>query len=302
MKFTIACLGAVALSLFTVGTVAQVSEAQSEKVLEACEKGRSKIPAGKLPSEVSIDECPVGDRAIVDNGVEAVLPESGEGVYAEVLTTDGSQELVLARRDDGTIELNKVGDEVEKSAAEEAETTFYSAGSGTNSCRDRAYDLTSWKVYDRIAYRYNYRSTPSYLNRRETGRTIRRAGINVIKNQNPCGIEDRVEAGLTFQGGTRRTAGVRPDGSCATSDGRSVVSFGGLSGSSLAVTCTYFTLMDGYDRVNSSDIKIDRSNSRWTTSPRSRSCRRAFDVESAVTHEFGHTFGLGHVGERRHPN
>jgi hypothetical protein len=157
-------------------------------------------------------------------------------------------------------------------------------------------------VYDQLAYRYNYRTTPRYLNRRSTGRAIRRAGVNVANNQNSCRIGDRVEARLTFQGGTRQTADIKANGRCTTSDGNSVVSFGRLGRGPLAVTCTYFTIRNGYNSVNSSDVKIDRSNSKWTTSPRSRSCKRAYDVESVMTHEFGHTFGLGHVGEGRHPN
>ncbi len=33
-----------------------------------------------------------------------------------------------------------------------------------------------------------------------------------------------------------------------------------------------------------------------------RSCRGLQDVESTVTHERGHTFGLGDVSESSHPN
>lgn len=303
MRSTIVLMAAFVTAFFAAGTVNQISEARTQtQTLKACQKAQDKISAEKLPSEVSLDKCPVGDRPIVDNGVEATLPEAGEGVYAEVLTSEGSQELVVTRRDDGTVELNKVGDEAEASAAEKAEAVFYGAGRGPDPCRDRAYNLTRWKVYDRIAYRYNYRSTPRYLSRKGTGRAIRRAGANVVKNRNSCGIGDRVEAGLAFKGGTRRGADIRTNGRCTRSDAVSVVSFGRLNGSPLAVTCTYFTLRNGYDRVTSSDIKIDRSNSRWTTRPRARSCKRAFDIESAVTHEFGHSFGLGHVGERRYPN
>ncbi|MGB3632479.1 MAG: matrixin family metalloprotease [Rubrobacteraceae bacterium] len=278
-----------------------MAQAENSKVLEACKNGKDQVSAENLPPEVSLEECPVEDRAIVDNGVEAVLPDAGEGVYAEVLTAKGSQELVVARRDDGTVELNKVGDDVEESSSDDAESTFYGAESGPNPCRDRAYTLSRWKVYDRIAYRYNYRTTPRNLNRRAAGRAVRGAGANIVNNRNSCRIGDRVESGLAFQGGTRRTADVGSTGRCTRSDGRSVVSFGRL-GDYLAVTCTFFTLRNGYDEVTSSDVRIDRSNVRWTTRPRARSCRRAYDVESVITHEFGHTFGLDHVSETRHPN
>ncbi|CAN5593880.1 hypothetical protein BH24ACT22_BH24ACT22_07030 [soil metagenome] len=303
MKSTITFATALVLAFLLVGTTAGVSMAQAEdpKVLEACKDGKESVSAEKLPSEVSLEECPVDDRAIVDNGVEAVLPDAGEGVYAEVLTAEGSQELVLARRNDGTVELNKVGDDVEESSSDDAESTLYGAESGPNPCRSRAYNLTRWKVYDRVAYRYNYRTTPRSLKRRATGRAIRRAGANIVNNRNSCRIGDRVDSRIAFQGGTRRAADVSSTGRCTRNDGSSVVSFGGLRGP-LAVTCIFFTLRGGYDEVTSSDIRIDRSNTKWTTKPRARSCRRAYDVESVMTHEFGHTFGLNHVSERRHPN
>lgn len=291
------------MAFLIVMTAPGISEAQpgAKKILEACAKGSDKIPAGELPSQIDLEECPVGDRQIVDDGVEVVLPEPGEGIHAEVLFAEGAQELVVSREKGGEVELSKVGDDTEAQSSGDAATASYAA-SGPNECRDRAYNLTRWKLYRGITYRYNYRSTPRYLNRRAVGREIRIGGTNIARTRNTCRMGDRVDIGIGFRGGTRRVANVARDGSCRRSDGRNVVSFGDIKGRALAVTCTYFRLTSGYDRVTASDLKLDRTDIRWTTRPGARSCRREFDIRSVVTHERGHTFGMGHVSERRHGN
>jgi hypothetical protein len=72
-----------------------------------------------------------------------------------------------------------------------------------------------------------------------------------------------------------------------------------LPRSALAVTCTYYSGNPGYERVHWSDIKINKTSYDWTTRPGSR-CKGKYDLESTVTHERGHTFGLGHVSESSH--
>jgi hypothetical protein len=47
---------------------------------------------------------------------------------------------------------------------------------------------------------------------------------------------------------------------------------------------------------------LNKTYRRWTTDPNARSCRGSYDLQSTVTHERGHTFGLGHVSESSHGN
>jgi len=68
------------------------------------------------------------------------------------------------------------------------------------------------------------------------------------------------------------------------------------------VTCNWGIARPGYDDTVASDIKINKQGVRWTTSPRSGSCRGMWDLEGVMTHERGHTFGLGHVSETGHGN
>ncbi|MFL6031602.1 MAG: hypothetical protein ACJ73Y_02380 [Rubrobacteraceae bacterium] len=93
-----------------------------------------------------------------------------------------------------------------------------------------------------------------------------------------------------------------PRGGCTGNDRKTVVSFGRLPESALAVTCTAWSVEPGYDRVHWSDIMINKTNFNWTIRPEARSCKGKYDLASTVTHERGHTFGLGHVSESQHRN
>ena len=77
-----------------------------------------------------------------------------------------------------------------------------------------------------------------------------------------------------------------------------MVAFGELPSGILAVTCNWD---ENYNTI-ASDIKVNKQGVRWTTSPSSRSCRGMYDLEGVMTHERGHTFGMGHVSETGHGN
>ena len=87
-------------------------------MLEACEPERQEIRAAGLSGAVGPGKCPVEGRPIVDGVVESVVPPPGRGVYAEVLTTSGAQELEVTRLRDGTMELGHVGDDSAPAAEE----------------------------------------------------------------------------------------------------------------------------------------------------------------------------------------
>ena len=81
-----------------------------------------------------------------------------------------------------------------------------------------------------------------------------------------------------------------------------VVSFGTLPQGTLAQTCTIYEIDDHSNRTKWSDILLNKASFNWTTNPGARSCRSRYDLESVVTHERGHTFGLDHVSEVSHRN
>ena len=55
-------------------------------------------------------------------GVESVVPEPGECIYAEALKTAGAQEIEVECFPDGTIELQHVGDDSGDASASDLAT------------------------------------------------------------------------------------------------------------------------------------------------------------------------------------
>ncbi len=289
---------ALALAVLAVAVIARSPTAQTDpKVYEACRPDRDKIPAPELPETVEMENCPIRERVITDHGAGTVLPDPGEGVYTEVLTTTGAQELEVTHYQDGTVEFEHVGnDSDDETVNAPALSRKLVARSSPGECADPAFNSLGYRVSESLSYRFNRSTTPRNLRPAETIKAIRRGGANVTGTDNSCHLGDRVPVGFAYAGKTARHASF-DSGACRTSDGISVVSFGSLQ-RALAATCTYWSS----GSVGSSDVKIDKSGTRWTTNPNSRDCRNAFDLEGVMTHERGHTFGLGHVPEDSHRN
>ncbi len=289
---------AIALFAIALATTTRTPAAQtSEGTYEACRSGEETISAPALPETIELGRCPVGERVIRDNGIGTVLPAPGQSIYVEAYTTTGSQELEVTRYEDGTLELEHVGDETE---AAQREPEFGVEG-GPAPCADDHYNNLDRKVYADLKWYFNPRTIPGELSRKGAKRAIQRGTANVTGVHDSCGIPDRVPYRMVYQGATRARAQLDAGGNCSGNDTDTVVSFGTLPQSAMAVTCT-ITHDEGShdDRVKWSDIKLNKAHFNWTT--RSRSCKGRYDVESTITHERGHTFGLAHVSESDHGN
>jgi hypothetical protein len=154
-------------------------------------------------------------------------------------------------------------------------------------CNDKAFTLEGGRW--RSAYQWSFRvgSTPAGLDRAAAAGAIRRGVDNIVNANNDCGRADRVSARARYLGTTTR----KP--SCNISDGYNVVGFRKLPAGTAARACWWYI----GNRIVEGDIQFN-SNERWATSL--AGCRNQLMLEAVMTHEAGHIFGLGHVGERRH--
>ncbi len=290
---------ALALACAAVAMFAGALMAQSgPEVYGACAPEKQKIRAGALPEVVDEDRCPVEGRLIVDGGIGAVVPEPGMTITADATLTDGHQHLTVSNPRGDEISLDGVGPEPRSEASSELNTR----ASGPSPCQDGYYDSRGYKVYNYNRWYANVGSIPDYLSKSGAVAAMKRGGANIFKVQDSCGVPDRVKGEMRYQGGTSRSVDINGNGSCNANDGKSVVGFGDLPDGTLAYACVAsWVVKDAPDRVASSDIRLNKEDYGWTTRVRS-SCSGRYDVESSVTHERGHTFGLGEASEGSHGN
>jgi hypothetical protein len=291
---------ALVLATLAAGTISRAPTSQpNPEIYEACRPDRSTIPAPDLPETVNVENCPVGEREITDNGVGTVLPTLGESIYVDALTVAGPQQLEVTRHLDGTLELEHVGDE---SDGTQDEPEISAAASSPGECSDRTYNDADRRVIETHPWYINRSTTPRELAQKTAIRALKSGGANITQTRSNCRhLGDRVPEKLSYQGKTASHAQIDASRHCNGNDGKTVVSFGILPRGTLAVTCIISAVNHSGDNpVKTSDTKFNKTHFNWTVRPNSRSCRGRYDLEGIMTHERGHTFGLDHVLESSH--
>jgi hypothetical protein len=169
------------------------------------------------------------------------------------------------------------------------------ARSAPDACNDSAYSLLGGKWKQTLNWRYQSSSTPAALNGANVLKIIKRSFNNITGARNDCGLADTVSATAHYLGTTSATPNVSKRGRCSPSDGMNVVGFGRLANGILAVTCIRY---GNNNSITEADIRIN-SNYDWAL--KLGVCHFWQELlEPTVTHEIGHMFGLGHVGEKKH--
>lgn len=288
------------------GLAASALQAQSpQELYEACAKSKNTIQAQDLPRVVDQSKCPIDGRVISDAGVRTELPEPGTGIFAEAVYPEGAQVVTVENPEGGTFTIKEAGsEETDVGHGSESLKTYSLQASSTEptGCASpTAYSHFGFRVYGKLHWKFNAASTPAELSKDEVEGELRRAGTNIGKVWDSCDIPDGVKPGLRYEGRTSAGTGIGSDGTCSSRpDGASVIGFGALP-VALGRHCgTYGLGADGGTKILSSDIKINSANFKWTTKVTSN-CSNRWDIQGLVTHERGHTFGLGHTDERYAP-
>lgn len=163
-----------------------------------------------------------------------------------------------------------------------------------SACDDDNYSIIGQAWTNTLKWWFKGSSTPSYLSQSGVVTVLKHSFTNMTNVHNDCGLPDDVTATAAYHGTTTYGPSVNARGYCKTADGRNVIGFGSLPSGILAVTCIR---LGAGNHIKEADIRIN-SNMDWELSP--ANCFYEELIEPTMTHEIGHAFGLGHVGEKKH--
>ncbi len=305
----------LAVPLFLAPACAPSSEAIPDEVVDGEAHGLSVKPGD-----------PYGQ-----DGITVIAPNIGEGVFGEILFDDGTaKSLHLWTDHDGLVylleDVGTEGDPVDETppadptqppaddpsiepppadeppaddlgSTAEAATEKTAAGS-PGPCGDGATKLLGFKWAEPLAWSFQASSTPDANSVANVEAKLKAAAGNITSSRNSCGLADQVSAKHSYLGRTSRGTQIGADASCkGTGDGFNTVGFGALPDGVLGLACVWY---DGEGHAVEADIRFTKNRKWYAVKP--TTCSGHNSIEAVATHEFGHVFGLGHVGEPGHGN
>ena len=256
-------------------------------LLAACAAG----DPDELPQhEVLLPSVAAGD--VLRRGlVEVLAPEPGITLSTAIMYEDGHDETYeIETLPDGTVVERYIpeiehGDEDDIDFADDGEV----GAAASSACSQSSYSFFGGRWGGTYNWYFNSSSTPSYLSSDGVVGALRGAINNITQSRNSCGWSDKVGARAAYQGRRARSVNVSRGGSCTSPDGVNMVGFGDLPRGTLAVACKW----SSGNRAVEADVRINKVDHRWYVR-RPSGCYGRHDIQSVMTHEFGHVFGLGH--------
>jgi hypothetical protein len=288
-------------------------------VAPACAPSSESIPDEVVDGEAHGLSVQPGDPYQQD-GVTVIAPQPREGVFAEILFDDGFSKAVHLKTDeDGVVwQLDDVvigGDPADDATQDPADpplddppaddvtstaeaATERTASGSPGPCSDSAKRLLGFKWAKPLEWSFQSGSTPDGNSIANVEAKLKAAASNITTSKNSCGLADQVSAKHSYLGRTTRGTQIGADASCkGTGDGFNTIGFGALPDGVLGLACVWY---DGDGHAVEADIRFTKSRKWFAVKP--SACSGQNSIEGVATHEFGHAFGLGHVGEPGHGN
>jgi len=281
-------------ALATVAAAVAVSAgiATAPTAFSAAAPASVKIVAADAETDTSAVRT-VG-RDVSYQGLTVRIPALGEGVQAAAQNTSGETSITVSRSVDGTVvvktEAHKFGQADEHSEAQAAVAST-ARPAAAKTCTDASYALAGWKLPS-FKWYYNPAGSPAAV--RASAASAISAGTTGLTKA--CGQKSLK---LVPSYGGRTSAGVQVGaaGNCTGNDGRNVIGWRAGSGRWLGMTCTYFKTIRGKKTVTGTDTALNTQYKFFTSV---KSCSNAYDLQSVVLHERGHSLGLNHVSQTAH--
>jgi hypothetical protein len=205
-------------------------------------------------------------------------------VRIDTLSIGGSRTMRLVHGADGRLTIHR-------DSGSQAATASSPSSSALATCSDGAFSTLGFRVARGYSYSYNGYAAPANV-ASSAAAAVTKAFTNAASAASDCTGATRSPGPASRYLGavSGRFANVNTTYTCAKPDGYNTVSW--LSGGSrnLAVTCMWFS--GGV--LNQSDAAINSAVPLFAGSIPA-GCSTATDLVGLMTHEAGHTYGLGHA-------
>jgi hypothetical protein len=260
---------------------------------EAIGRARKRFRAGSNEElRAVLGQLRPGDE-IEDDDMSVIVPEPGSGVFVESVYADGTTKTRnIETTPSGVVHLVAEAE----GASGTAEPVRAAAPAAEAACSDGRYSLAGHKIVGTYQWSFNPAGTPANLGVENVEAALVRATDTIVNATNDCGLTRKLPLSHKYLGRTTRGAQNTSQGGCpGRGDGTSVTAWGSLPSHLGATACTWY----GADRAaTESDVLINK-NMRFRTSATQAPCANEVGLQTLLTHERGHVFGLHHVSGGR---
>ncbi|MFC4054218.1 matrixin family metalloprotease [Actinomadura syzygii] len=245
------------------------------------------LNARAMPQRVRIADCDLRGRTVRGaNGLTAVVPADGTSLIAHSLRTGGGTELRVAV-DDRAREITIIsrGGRVPEGRPRASRAPL-------DPCQDTTYrtEPARWPKGTTVEWRYR----PGTNGRRRDA--VARGVANMAGANTDCTAGRRFapppDVRQRYAGESSSGPNITADATCGVRDGVNTFGWRSMRGAEsdvLAATCIWYS---GPSTVET-DMALQEQGKRWWTG--GLCAPGSYSVESVVTHESGHVFGLAHV-------
>lgn len=265
-----------------VKKIKAMNSGKREKLPASCLKKGEKIKLGKVVVEVPGD----GEGY----GIYHVVTDKDSSVFdVEIENVDGSISVSTEDPDQVSDPSSETG-----SAPENASAAVTSGG--PNPCDDGAKKWNG-RRNNGMDFYVNGETLPAGLSYADFSAEVDYARNAIRAGNNSCGFPTNAYSISLNRKGSTSGPAMNTDGSC-NYDSYDEIDFGVLD-DALGQACVKWTTVPfADDRISEADIRLDKDFRYFRILP--SNCTSAYEVSGLLVHEFGHSFGMGHVSEDTH--